>query len=93
MIGLLSQHIASPMGTLNFIKGTNSSTAAICIGIGIKAIKSPISTPRDIIFLFVARYSGGILYFFIKLRSFSCFEVFLSVFLIISRYFLSNYIS
>lgn len=83
MMGLLSQHIASPMGTLNLTKGTKSSTAAICIGIGIKAIKSPMSTPRDIIFLLVEKYSGGILYFFKKSRSFLCFEVFLSVFLII----------
>jgi len=87
-MGLLSQHIASPTGTLNLTNGIKSKTAAICIGIGINAIKRPMSTPLDIIFRFVERYSLGILYFLINERSFSCLDVFLSVFLIIAIYFI-----
>ena len=93
--GLLSQHIAKPTGTLNFTNGIRAKTAAICIGIGIKAIKIPSKTALEIIFLFVARYSGGTFDFFIS----SCSFLFLVIFLRFLRnmylllYFLGDYIN
>jgi len=69
------------MGTLNLKNGINAKTAAICIGIGIKAINIPSATARETILRFVDRYSGGILYFFINSFSFLCLLVFLSVLL------------
>jgi len=81
--GLLIQHIKSPIGTLKRKSGIKAITASICIGIGIKAIKSPSKTARETIFLLVERYSWGILYFFIKPLRRSLFEVFFNVFRII----------
>ena len=40
MIGLVTQHITSAIGTLNLKIGINNNTIAICIGIGIKAINN-----------------------------------------------------
>ena len=70
------------MGTLNLKKGMKANTKAICMGMGIKAIKAPKKTALETILLFVERYSLGILYFSIKAFSFSLLLVFLRVFLI-----------
>ena len=65
-MGLESQTIEMAMGTLNFINGVMARTANICIGMGIKAQKSPTKTPLEIDFRLIERYSRGILYLVIK---------------------------
>jgi hypothetical protein len=68
-MGLLSQTMEMAMGTLNLKKGVMDKTASICMGIGIKPQKRPMSTPFDIDLRLMDKYSRGILYLSINLSS------------------------
>jgi len=53
--GLESQTIAMAMGTLKRKNGVVATTANICMGIGMKPQKRPMSTPLVIIFLLILK--------------------------------------
>ncbi len=74
--GLLSQTVEMARGTLNLINGVVNMTAAICIGIGIKAQKRPTKMPLLMLFLLILRYSRGILYLSKNLFNLPLFEDF-----------------
>ncbi len=81
--GLESQTIEIAIGTLKRKRGVVNITPSICIGIGMKAQKRPISTPLLTDFLFMLKYSLGRLYFSINLSSFEPEDFFLNAFRII----------
>jgi len=61
--GLLSHTMEMAMGTLKRMNGVHVKTAAICMGIGMNAQKSPKAIPRVTDRLSIPKYPFGRLYF------------------------------